>query len=396
MTKYIKYSVIVLLIILPITDLIFKTSEAIGEEPNRYSFYIRIAALLLIVFFLLWNINHFINIFRNPVVGAMGVLLAYILGHFLFTYEEGESIVSIVKISYVFIVFFFFYLLALSDTIRETDIRWLYALMIVIVFLTILQFIPLRATLRSTGLAGMADNKGYTLVSAFPTLLLFYKKKTFPFLIGLVSIGVLIAGKRGAILCLLASALTMCVFMRKENRRLTFTTFLYGLLALIGLVFLLSYFNEYISVAFERIFAITIDHGSGRDYLYQKYWSGFWNSDNFHFIFGHGLFGGIKYLNISIVAHSDWLEILYDYGIVGAFLYLNVFIQLFRYLISGLPRQNKVYYYVLLGFILMLFIRSFISGTFLMTVETIWIYISVAFVLGKVDNMMYKELNFAI
>ena len=220
----------------------------------------------------------------------------------------------------------------------------------------------------------------------FPVLLLFYKKKIFPYLIGIVSIGVLIAGKRGAILCLLVSALLIYVFIKKEKGRVTFRTFLYGLLALIGFVLLLSYFNEYISVAFERVFAITEDGGSGRNNIYRIYWDGYRDSNSFHLIWGYGLYEGVDNLNTSKIAHNDWLEILYDYGFVGAFLYLNVFIQLFRYLIFGLNLQNKVYYYVLLGTILMLLIRSFISGTFLMTVETIWLYIPIAFVLGKVEN----------
>jgi hypothetical protein len=391
MTKYIKYGILGILIILPITDLSFKTSEAVGDESNRYSFYIRTVALLLMSFYLLWHINDFINIFRNKVIGAMGLLLVYILIHFSFNYESGDDIASIAKISYLFIGFFFFFLLALNDDICETDIRWMYALMAVIVFVTILQFIPLRATLRAAGLAGLADNKGYTLVSAFPVLLLFYRKKAFPFLIGLGGIGVLIAGKRGAILCLLVSLLLMYFFTRKEDRRLTLTTFLYGLFALIGLALLLSYFNEYISAAFERVLLITEDRGSGRDNLYKGYWDGYRNSNSFYLIFGYGLYEGIDNLNTSKIAHNDWLEILYDYGILGAFLYLNVFIQLFRYLISGLSRQNKVYYYILLGTTLILTIKSIISGTFLMTVGTIWLYIPLAFVLGRVDNAMYKE-----
>lgn len=381
-----------MLIILPITDLLFKTSEVIGEESNRYSFYIRIVALLLMSFFLLWNINDFINIFRKPVVGAMGLLLTYILVHFSFTYMAGEGIASIVRISYLFIGFFFFYLLAFNNDINETDIRWLYALMAIVVFVTILQFIPLRATLKAAGLAASADNKGYTLVSAFPVLLLFYRKKAFPFLIGLVGIGVLIAGKRGAILCLLASVLLLYFFTRKEDKRLTFATFLYGLFALIGLVLLFSYFNEYISAAFERMFAITEDGGSSRDKLYISYWEGYRDSNSFHLIFGHGLYGGLKYLNISTLAHSDWLEILFGYGLIGACLYLNVFIQLFRYLISDLRSQNRVYYYILLGTMLTLVIKSVISSTFLMSVGTIWFYIPLAFALGEVDRSRCRAI----
>lgn len=392
MTKYIKYSILLMLLILPITDLIFKTSEIAGGETNRYSFYIRTAALVFMIFYLLWNINDFFITFKNSVVTAMGFLLVYILIHFLFTYESGDGIASIAKISFVFIGFFFFYLLALYDNINEKDIRWLYALMSIIVFITILQFIPLRATLRSTGLAGMADNKGYTLVSAFPVLLLFHKKKIFPYLVALVGIGVLIAGKRGAILCLVASAIIMFSFFKKESKRITVGTLLYGLLAIIVIVFLFIYFNEYVSVALERVFAITEDGGSGRDNLYKLYWDGFWNSNSLlYMFFGHGLYKGVGVLNTTAIAHSDWLEILYDYGILGAFLYLNVFLQLIRYLVFDLTRKNIVLYYILLGTVSILFIRSFVSGTFLMSVETIWLYIPLAFVLGRVDNAMYKN-----
>lgn len=391
--RQIKYIILGLLIILPITDLIFKTSEVVGEETNRSSFYIRIAALLLMSFFLLWNINSSMNIFRNPVVRAMGVLLTYMLVHFFFTYEAGIKISSIIRISYLFISFFFFYLLALNDDISEKDIRWLYALMAVIVFITILQFIPLRSTLKAAGLAAFADNKGYTLVTAFPILLLFYKKKAFPFLVGIVSIGVLIAAKRGAIVCLLVSVLLTYFFSRGEGRRLTFTTFLYGILGIVGFVILFFYLNEYIQPAVERMFAITEDGGSGRNNLYQRYWEGYLDSNSFHLIFGHGLYAGPKYLKISYLAHNDWLEILFDYGFFGAILYLNVFVQLFRYLISNLRIQNRAYYYILFGMTLIMMIKSIISSTFLMSIETIWIYIPIAFVLGKIDSRRLSGIN---
>lgn len=391
--RQIKYIILGLLIVLPITDLIFKTSEIVGEETNRYSFYIRIAALLLMSFFLLWNINNFMNIFRNPIVGAMGIFLTYMLIHFVFTYESGIKIASIMKISYLFISFFFFYLLALSDDISEKDIRWLYALMSVIVFITILQFIPLRSTLRAAGLSASADNKGYMLVTAFPVLLLFYKKKAFPFLAGIVSIGVLIAAKRGAIVCLLVSVLLAYFFSRGEGRRLTFTSFLYGIFGIVGFAILFFYLNEYIQPAVERMFTITEDGGSGRNNLYRRYWEGYLDSSTFYLIFGHGLYAGPKYLNISFLAHNDWLEILFDYGFLGVMLYLNVFVQLFRYLISDLKHQNRVYYYILLGMTLIMMMKSIISSTFLMTVETIWLYIPIAFVLGKSDRKRLEAIN---
>lgn len=393
MEKSIKYSIIGMLLILPITDLLFKTNEVIGVESNRYSFYIRIAALLLMSFFLLWNINSFMNIFRNPVVGAMGLLLAYILVHFSFTYESGEGITPIVKICYVFVGFFFFYLLSLNDDITEKDIRWLYALMAVIVFITILQFIPLRATFRSAGLVATADNKGYMLVSAFPVLLLFYRKKAFPFLIGLVVIGVLIAGKRGAILCLLISMLILYFLSKRNGRRLTFTTFLYGILGIVVFAILFSYLNEYIQPAVVRMFVIAEDGGSGRDNLYQSYWEGYRNSDSFYLIFGHGLYGGLKNLNFSHLAHSDWLEILYDYGIIGTCLYLNIFIQVFRYLLSDFSYPNRVYYYMFLGTVLIQAMKSIISGMFLMSMDTIWLYIPIAFILGKSDRKRLESIN---
>lgn len=385
MKYFIKYIVFGILAILPITDLMFISSEVTGETLNRYSFYMRIGALIVMSTFLLWNPNDFIRIFRNPVVAAMGSLLFYILLHFLFTYESAKELSLMVKIIYNFIAFFFFYLFAYNNDIKDSEIKWLYAIMSILILYTILIWIDTRATLRAVGLSGMADNKGYALVGCFPMLLLFYKERKFPFLILLVSIGVLIAAKRGAIFCLISSIIVMILFVKKNGQIRIGTKMLYSITIIVGFVLLVSYYNEYLSETIVRINKIVEDGGSGRNSIYAKYWNGFLDYNVIQSLFGSGLYGGIKNLNVSVLAHSDWLEILYDYGICGILLYINVFLRLGRYIIRQF-RIKDMYYYILLSTSIILFIKSIISGTFLMTVETSVLYIPMAYILGKNDK----------
>jgi len=115
------------------------------------------------------------------------------------------------------------------------------------------------------------------------------------------------------------------------------------------------------------------------------YWKGFLNSDIIGTIFGNGFHGGIKNLNITVLAHSDIFEILYDYGVVGTILYTNIFYQIGRYLYWQFTIKN-IYFYILLCITFIMIIKSIISGTFLMTTETIIMYITVAYIIGNNDN----------
>ena len=77
---------------------------------------------------------------------------------------------------------------------------------------------------------------------------------------------------------------------------------LIGTLALIfsGIVFWGSLFDKKFR---KKIIEYTKDEKTV-DKLYISYWEGYRNSNSFHLIFGHGLYGGIKNLNISYLKLS--------------------------------------------------------------------------------------------
>lgn len=387
MKRYIKYIVFIILIILPITDFMFNTSEASGDALNRYSFFLRIILLAVACFSFVQDINGFVRIFRNPVVRAFGLVAVYIVLHFLFTYDSVDEIPSLIKVIYNFIILFFFYQYAYSEDINDKEIKWLYAIMGILYFVSILSFIDLRSTLRTAGLAGMADNRGYALVGCVPMLLLFYKERKFLILLLIFSAGVIIAGKRGAIICLLMTLLIMFAFLFGGKRIKTSTKILYLFIVVVGAIFLFSYYGEFMSAAFTRFGNLAEDGGSGRDDVYMTYWKGFLNNNILDTIFGCGFHGGIKNLNLTVMAHSDVFEILYDYGIIGALLYTNVFWQIGKYLYTRFQGRN-VYYYILLCMTTVMVIKSIISGTFLMAVETIIIYITIAYIIGHNDRII--------
>lgn len=385
MKRYIKYIVFIILLILPITDFMFNSSEASGDTLNRYSFLLRIILLTIVCFSFVLDINGFLRVFYNPVIRAFGFVVGYIVLHYLFTYDSSDEISSLIKVVYNFIILFYFYQYAYSNDINDKEIKWLYAILGILYFVSILSFVGLRSTLRSTGLAGFADNRGYALVGCVPMLLLFYKERKFPILLLIFSVGIFIAGKRGAIISLLFTLLIMFAFLFLGKRISGSTKVLYSLVIIAGVILLFSFYNELISAAFTRFGNLAEDGGSGRNRVYMTYWKGFLNSDIIGTIFGNGFHGGIKNLNITVLAHSDIFEILYDYGVVGTILYTNIFYQIGRYLYWQFTIKN-IYFYILLCITFIMIIKSIISGTFLMTTETIIMYITVAYIIGNNDN----------
>ena len=183
MKRYIKYIVFIILLILPITDFMFNSSEASGDTLNRYSFLLRIILLTIVCFSFVLDINGFLRVFYNPVIRAFGFVVGYIVLHYLFTYDSSDEISSLIKVVYNFIILFYFYQYTYSNDINDKEIKWLYAILGILYFVSILSFVGLRSTLRSTGLAGFADNRGYALVGCVPMLLLFYKERKFPILL---------------------------------------------------------------------------------------------------------------------------------------------------------------------------------------------------------------------
>ena len=385
-----KYIILILLCILPFTDLISNITEVSGDNDSAISLLIRGASLGIMIVYILMHIDCLIRLFYNRVAVAGIILLLYIFFHILLLGDIRNDIVPFIKIAYGLISFMFFYVLSVQEIFNENDYKRLFFLFIIIVLTTILAYVDVRSTLRVKGLAGLADNRGYTIVSCIPVILLFKNKKNiFTFLLLLATVGVIISGKRGALIIwgIMLFFTLRTYFSKAIMSRIAKQYTLLGVIVLVSLLAIV--FNDFVCIAINRMLNIKGSGGSGRDMIYKIYLNGWYSSSDFALIFGNGLFSATEKLSISKMAHNDWLQMMYDFGILGILFFTNLIYQLISYC-KRIRYFNPIYFIMFLLLIVHYIIKSMISGVFFMDSYNTLLYIQFAYILAQYDNKNYK------
>lgn len=393
MHKIAKILVLILLFVLQYTDSLVSFNEYGRSGEAVYSQILRMMLLCTMAVSLLSNLNDFIKILYNKVSFALLILIVYLSLHMIISYKSFSDLNALVKVLYGPIGFCFFYKLSYNGAYTEKDNRNVFLILSVLICIFIFSFMATRITLKSTGLIGLADNRGYALLACLPSLLLFLNSKKILFFISVpvCIIGVIAATKRGAIISLLLMLFWIILYLFKDEnissiqkKRMTMSMFIAGIL-------LLSFFESYVDIAFDRVLSLSDDRGSGRDIIYKMYWDGWLNQSSIiEMIFGHGLYAGVKNFKYALVAHSDWLEMLYCYGIFGIVLFFNLLVQFVKYL-YGLKAYNRLDFTVFGLLILLYFIKTVISGVFFADINNILIYIQIAFILARYDKSITNE-----
>jgi len=234
-----------------------------------------------------------------------------------------------------------------------------------------------------------ADNIGYAMLCGYSGVMLMTKRKFFPIAILLVIFGTLISGKRGAIVGMAVSTIPLIQFVRTTYTRDVIKKILFIVVVIVAAVLAMHFFGHYFDAALERFENIREDGGSGRNMVFISYWDHFKSSNIINMIFGHGLyagawFSGSKHAFIHVMAHNDWLELLYDFGMVSVILYALIFIKMASALIRNRKNRNAYYYMLAMSFVIWL-TKSALSSTFLMDVNTIYLYMTAAYALAKLE-----------
>lgn len=237
-----------------------------------------------------------------------------------------------------------------------------------------------------------ADNTGYALVCTYAGVMLLANRKVFPFALFLVIVGTLIAGKRGAIIALTIASLPVLryVFSSRQvklSRRVVFIV-----LIIVGSFIAIRYFRVYFDAAFNRFENLEEDGGSGREYIFGLYLDQFkYYSSLINQIFGHGLYAGTQgiYKFTRFQAHNDWLQLLFDFGVVGTLAYGLAFVFMLKTIIKNRKCKNRYYYMLIMSFIIW-FIKSIFSSTFLIDMSSIYLYMTAAYAIAKLEQGKHK------
>lgn len=375
------------LLVLPVFDyLIDQDNLTVGSGPNVV---IRaIVAIIMLCFPLIPERGH-IKRCKSRITTCVFFLVAYMAFiTLLLSPATTNPIYNLVQVEYPLLGFLCFYYLTKYSFVDERIYSYFFLILIPIIAVT--AYLNLDSRMDSeTGLE-LADNTGYALVCAYAGIMFLAKKKTFPIVLFLVIVGVLISGKRGAIIAMLFATIPLLVYVFIDSKVKISKQLVFIILAAIGTFVALRYFNSYFDAAFERFENLEEDEGSGRGWVYLDYWNQFKDSREIHQFFGHGLFAGSwssgsKYAFTDVYAHNDWLELLFDFGIVSVMTYVIIFLWMLIVIFLNI-RNRTVYFYMLCMSFVIWLVKSILSSTFLMDANSVYLYMTTAFAMAKLEQ----------
>lgn len=374
--------IFVILAFLPIIDQLYKFEESSPAVMIRAGVFVLMCIILL---FQLFRHN---TIKVHPIVKQIILLMVYMAVVTVIADGGFQSAYTYIRVCFAFVGFFLVYYLTRNSMLDEKVFMMFF--FVIIIIHGVLSYINIGYRLEGHRGLTIADNIGYTLVTLFSGVMLFTKKKSAFFItVFIVATGTLISGKRGAILVLFLSAIPLIRYVFTSYTRSGFRKIFIIFLVIIACSVALYMFGDYFNASFGRFDKLQEDGGSGRNDMYLLYLNNFWNSDTPYIIFGHGLYGslwatGHRYAFVHLLAHNDWLQLLFDFGIIGAVLYLLMFVSIFRTIRRHRHAKDDNYYMLVIAFIVW-GVKSMLSSTFLMTPNTIYLYMTVAYALGKLE-----------
>lgn len=218
------------------------------------------------------------------------------------------------------------------------------------------------------------NNAGYIILSLFPLLAFWNKKKVVQFALAIFfTILIVLSAKRGAILICILSL----VFLSFRTFKGTSVTKKRSLFILVIISFaIICHFvanqlseSDYLMMRLEN----TLEgDANGRDDIFSIFYNYYMN--NYNII--QKLFGGGAENTICIstnYAHNDWLEILINNGLLGFMIYLYYWIVLYVTCKRSIDNEEL---YLLLGLYLIIY---FLMTFFSMSYSSIQIYSCVCF-----------------
>lgn len=245
------------------------------------------------------------------------------------------------------------------------------------------------------GIMAYSDNNGYILLYALPMIAFIRNKRLFLILLIVLILGVILSGKRGAMLGLLLAILSAWRFFASFYKTMTSRDKCLTVIMLLLIVaFAAVSYGDALFQMFQRVINSLSSGGSGRNLIYPEYLQGITGSNYMELIFGHGVYSGISNLSIGQMAHQDWLQIAYDLGLLGVLIYVAFYIALLKE-ISKIKYHSRIFFYSLILILVIHFVKSLVSCTFLMPTTLVYLYAILGAIMGIISkNKIKKCMNF--
>ncbi len=291
-------------------------------DQNLYDIAAKYSRILLMM---LWSATllNFRLLFNCTIARILLIYASMVLAHSIFA----QMIINPVLYTavYSFLGFSFFFYTSRRRILKTSHLTYYCYVNIVLllpsVIIDILHF-------------KNVSNQGYDILHLLPYIYLAKPHKLSPLLLMMITAGVFLSMKRGAILAICISIIYIIYHFFKNGKLSTVykkISLLYGLLTI---SFCLAFiFGDKLILRFSDIG--TDNAGSGRLFLWQLLLDNWVNAEISDKLFGFGVQATNNYLGqvyANFYSHSDWLEMLYNYGIIGFLLFIWLIICFIRVL----------------------------------------------------------------
>ena len=287
---------------------------------------------------------------------------------------------------FVLLSFPFFYSASLNNEISSQQIQLFLWSALVLATNNVLQYYyKLDAYLIEDIYEGnFTNNSSYTIALLFPFFFLIKRRPLNWLLVIPAFLLVLVAQKRGAILC--ASIFLLSYLYISLRRSKTITRFI-SLLVAILLIYIVYSGSTFFFHRFVE------GNTSGRNEMYSFYLSSWMDGSFLRLLFGNGFYAtmDLSFYGRHLYAHSDFVEVIYDFGLLGLCIYCSIIISILRFGFRQRKRSREVSFFIL-STMLIFILKASISGVYL-DVGGNLLFITLGILMGRSSSHL-KSLSY--
>ncbi len=287
---------------------------------------------------------------------------------------------------YVLLSFPFFYSVSLEGKVSNRQIGFFLLIGLVLASNNTIQYYYMldSHSLEEIYEGNFTNNSSYTIALLFPFFFLI-KRRLLHWLLVIPSfLLVLVAQKRGAILC--ASIFLLSYLYISLRKSKTITRFI-SLLVAILLIYLVYSGSTFFFHRFVE------GNTSGRNEMYSFYLSNWMDGSFLRLLFGHGFYAtmDLSFYGRHLYAHSDFVEVIYDFGLLGLCIYCSIIISILRFGFRQRKRSRDVSFFIL-STMLIFILKASISGVYL-DVGGNLLFITLGILMGRSSSHL-KSLSY--
>lgn len=363
---------------------IFFISVLVFISLGLVSMVARVALVIIAIYIILgacYSIHHV----NKPLINGITLLLILNTLYFLVSDKEifGQTMGHTNTFGFyanIFLnlgVFYTTYWMAKTKKLNDNDMLYFFYLMVIA---SVFRFVHDMTTALETYNTNRTLNIGYLFVSLVPYLI-FVKKKyiSIPILLLLFFL-ILSTVKRGAVLvfCLSALYYAKIMYLKPGVKNVIVAVISLVVIVVVG-YYLLGNILENNSLFLERYELTKDGFTNGRDTIYSKIWSAWFNSDSImNLLFGFGFCSSVGFA--GNYAHNDWLELLSTAGLLGIMIYVLYYLQFISIL------NNKTFETDAKHMLILILVASFITSLTSMCycdVDHVVLTLLLGYIIGK-------------